>query len=151
MARLATLTLQNQQTGRKIIVNQADYAADIARWNAWKIVRETRGEVSPAEEAARQAARMEDLERHQQIADNPDTERRRREEAEADNAEITEQKVAEAMSRVDEGEANALAQKIAQGQAGNADSGSGQQPKKRGRKTGAKKPGSGSASGHSGQ
>ena len=48
MARIATVRLRRKSDGREIIVNQSDYAADVAAWKDWKIVGDTHGEDPPA-------------------------------------------------------------------------------------------------------
>lgn len=46
MVRLATVRLRRGSDGREAIVNQWDYARDIARWKDWKLVGDSHDRAS---------------------------------------------------------------------------------------------------------
>tara|TARA_R110000751_G_scaffold10671_7_gene38674 strand:- start:20 stop:289 length:270 start_codon:yes stop_codon:yes gene_type:complete len=46
MATLPTVKLINRKTGKKRVVNQTDYATDLAKWADWKIFSQRHGDAS---------------------------------------------------------------------------------------------------------
>jgi hypothetical protein len=49
MAKLPTIKLRNRHTGRKVKINQTDYARDIAKWDGWTVLTVRRGDASDEE------------------------------------------------------------------------------------------------------
>ncbi len=49
MAKLPTVKLRHKRTGRRIIVNQTDYAADVAKYHNYEIASMRRGDATDEE------------------------------------------------------------------------------------------------------
>lgn len=49
MATLPTVKLIHRKTGKKRIVNQTDYATDLAKWADWKIFSQRHGDASDSQ------------------------------------------------------------------------------------------------------